>query len=93
MSWFSTLQRKGMVEFINATDAGGQRKDSKMREGRYDIKETHYRDIYGKLLWTEPMIFSRLYAVGQEFIENSQTYTVARVAVADNVQHVNIRKR
>jgi hypothetical protein len=57
----------------------------------YNIKEIHYRNIYGKLLWKEPMIFRRLYAVGQDFIENYKKFIVVRVAVADDVQHVNIR--
>jgi len=58
----------------------------------YQIEKIHYRNIYGKLLWENPMIFKRLHAVGELFIENSVEYIVRRVAVADNIQHVNIEK-
>lgn len=57
-----------------------------------DIKEIHYRDMDGKLLFSEPMIFKRLYAVGQSLIEDSTEYEVMRVAIADGVQHVNVKK-
>lgn len=36
------------------------------------------------------MIFTRLHAIDDEFVEDYKTYVVKRVAVADNVQHVNI---
>lgn len=58
----------------------------------YKVGKIHYRDVYGKLLWEEPMIFSRLHAVNEQFIEDSISYAVRRVAVADNIQHVNIEK-
>lgn len=60
--------------------------------GQYNIKEIHYRDIYGKFLWKEPMIFSNLYAIGDELTENRVEYRVRRVAVVDDVQHVNIER-
>lgn len=59
---------------------------------KYKIEKIHYRDIYGNLLWEEPMVFRRLYSVGQDFIINSITYIVRRVAVVDNIQHLNIEK-
>jgi len=58
--------------------------------GEYKVDKIHYRNIYGKLLWTEKMIFKRLYAVNQSFITNSKEFIVKRVAVANNIQHVNI---
>lgn len=56
------------------------------------VNEIHYRDMDGALLWKEPMIFSRLFAIGQDFIEDSVRYIVRRVAVADGVQHGNVEK-
>ncbi len=56
----------------------------------YKIDEIHYRNMFGQLLWKEKMIFMRLYAIDDEFIEDYKTYVVKRVAIADNVQHVNI---
>ena len=58
----------------------------------YNIDKIHYRDIYGDLLWEEPMIHERLHAVGEKFIYFSIEYIVRRVAVADNIQHVNVEK-
>ena len=55
----------------------------------YHIDKIDYRDIYGNLLWSEDMVFRRLYAVGQDFISDSKRYVVKRVAIADNVQIVN----
>lgn len=58
----------------------------------YDVKRVHYRDRYGKLLWSEKMDTGRLYAVGQTFVVKSVEYEVLRVAVANDIQHVNVRK-
>jgi len=58
----------------------------------YNIKEIHFRDIYGKLMWKEAMIFKRLFGVGDGLVEDSVEYIVKRVAVADDIQHVNIEK-
>jgi len=59
---------------------------------RYKIDEIHYRDIFGRLLWKEPMIFKRLHAVDEEIVEKGKPYVVKRVAVVDNIQHVNIEE-
>lgn len=56
----------------------------------YNIKEVHYRDIYGKLIWKDNIVFRSLWGVGNELVHDSKEYIVRRVAVADNVQHVNI---
>ena len=56
----------------------------------YKITEIHYRDIYGKLLWKTEMVFSRLHGVGETLVWDYQEYTVHRVAVVDNIQHVNL---
>lgn len=54
------------------------------------ITEINYRNVVGTLLWTEPMIYKRLWKVGQDFVENHITYLVKRVSLADGIQHVNI---
>ena len=56
---------------------------------KIEVTETHYRDYNGKLVWKEKMVFSRLHAVGEVMIVDSVEYKIRRVAVADNVQHVN----
>jgi pyoverdine/dityrosine biosynthesis protein Dit1 len=56
----------------------------------YNIKEIHYRDIYGRLIWKDEIVFSSLWGIGNEIIYDYQRYIVRRVAVADTVQHVNI---
>jgi hypothetical protein len=57
----------------------------------YDIRETHFRDVYGRFLWAEPINEDfRLFNVGEEFIIDEVKYRVERIAVVDNVQHVNI---
>lgn len=55
-----------------------------------DVKQCDYRDMAGKLLWSEPMRFSRLDGIGDTLIHESVEYRVKRVAVADHVQHVNL---
>lgn len=55
----------------------------------FHITEIHYRDYFGRLLWIESMVLRRLFGPGDEVINDSKKYTVRRVAVADNIQHVN----
>lgn len=57
----------------------------------YHITHTHIRDIYGKVIWIEPLKEeNRLYSPGDVFGLDEVKYRVARVAVADNTQHVNV---
>jgi hypothetical protein len=56
----------------------------------YNVKEVHYRDVFGKLIWKDNIVFRRLWGVGNELVHESKQYIVRRVAVADEVQHVNI---
>ncbi len=57
----------------------------------YEITKTHFRDIYGKFLWAEPLKEDyRLYNPGEEFILDEIKYRVERVALAENTQHVNV---
>jgi len=58
--------------------------------GHYNITDIHYRDMYGNLLWQEKMMFNRLFALDQDIFQDGVHYVVKRVAVADNVQHVNL---
>ena len=57
---------------------------------KYNITEIHYRDIYGNLIWKDEIIFRSLWGIGNEIIHDYKRYIVRRVAVADNIQHVNI---
>ena len=61
-------------------------------ENAYHINETHYRDQYGNFLWKEFLFMSRLWSVGDIFCRDSKWYKILRVAVADDVQHVNIEE-
>ena len=57
---------------------------------QYKITKIHYRDIFGKLLFKTDMLFSRLHGIGEIIVEDHTEYIVQRVAVADNIQHVNL---
>ena len=59
----------------------------------FEVTQTDFRDYFGKLLWSEPMIYSRLHAVGEVVVEKGKYYKIRRVAVADNIQHVNFEAR
>ena len=54
------------------------------------IKEIHYRDVSGKLIWKDKMVFRRPWGVGNDLVYDSKRYIVRGVAVADEVQYVNI---
>jgi len=58
----------------------------------YEIKENHFRDIYGNLLWVDKIILSSLHGIGELFIYDYKKYIVRRVAIADKIQHVNVEK-
>lgn len=55
-----------------------------------EITEIYYRSVVGTLLWTEPMIYKRLWAVGQDFVAKHIIYLVKRVSLVDGIQHVNV---
>jgi len=58
---------------------------------KYDITHTHFRDIYGRLLWVDPIEHEyRLYRIGETFDLDGIKYEVKRMAVVDNTQHVNV---
>lgn len=46
----------------------------------------------GKMLQREPMIFSRLYAVGQELTIDFQAYQATAVSVENGTQKVTLQK-
>jgi len=57
----------------------------------YDITHNRFSDIYGRFLWTEPLRYEfRLYTVGETILRDDLSYLVERVALSENVQHVNI---
>ena len=56
------------------------------------IKETHYRDMSGVLLWKAPMDLERLWAVGDDLTEGGERWIVQRIAVVDTTQHVNVER-
>lgn len=58
--------------------------------GKYNIERIHYRDKFGKLLFDEPVIFKRLHGPDKEIVMNHIWYKIISVAVADNIQHVNM---
>jgi len=60
-------------------------------KNKYNVKNICYTDIYGNLLWKDKMQFRRLYAVGDEIIENYKSYIVERVALFKTTQYVNLR--
>lgn len=61
-----------------------------MQQNAYHLTDIHYRDKFGALLWTAPMIFKRLHRKNEVFLHDYKPYKVLRVAVADNIVHVNI---
>lgn len=57
----------------------------------YNITETHFRDIYGHLLWASPLETEyRLYEIGETFLWDEVEYKIERMAVVDHIQHVNV---
>ena len=57
----------------------------------YDITNTHFRDLSGRLLWVEPLKEeNRLYGLGETFALDEIRYKIERMAIVDNTQHLNI---
>lgn len=56
----------------------------------YKVETTRYLDIYENVLWSEPMVFKRLWMIGQTFIENYIKYKIVRVAISGKFQIVNV---
>jgi hypothetical protein len=56
------------------------------------INTIRYFDENGLLLFDEPMIFSRLFKIGDDIIENRVLYRVIAVVVRDDVQEVTLRR-
>ena len=57
----------------------------------YNLKTTHFRDIYGTLLWVDPLREdARLYNIGETFYHDDIKYKIERMAVVDNTQHCNV---
>ena len=57
----------------------------------YNVKNTHFRDIYGTFLFAEPVQEEhRLYRIGEKFVSRNTHFLVERVALVDDIQVVNI---
>jgi len=57
----------------------------------YNITISHFRDIYGNLLWPEPLDEeNRLYEIGEVHTRGAGDFRIVRVAIADHIQHVNV---
>lgn len=56
------------------------------------IDKISYHDGDGRFLWEEPMVFTKLWGIGDMLVNKHIPYEVLRVAVANDVQYVNIRK-
>jgi hypothetical protein len=56
------------------------------------VTRVHYRDLTGNLLWSEPMFAARLHGPEESMVADSVTYVIKRVAIANTIQHVNMRK-
>lgn len=57
----------------------------------YDVAHVHYRDMYGRLLWVEPIKEEhRLFEVGEIFTLDYVKYKINRFAIVDNTIHLNI---
>ena len=54
------------------------------------IEKIRFYNKDGEFLWEKTMQLSRLWAVKDWFIHDGIWYDVLRVAIADEVQHVNV---
>ena len=60
--------------------------DQKIMEIEYFLED-------GTLVFSEPMIFRRLWAVGDDLVHEYRSYAVLSVEIEDNKQIVTIRQR
>jgi hypothetical protein len=57
----------------------------------YNVKNTHFRDIHGAFLFSDPISEEyRLYNIGETFLSGGIQFKVERVALVDNTQHINL---
>ena len=54
-----------------------------------EITHTYMRDMNGAFLWADPFE-EPLYSIGQRFTIDGITYEVKRMALVENIQHVNL---
>ena len=52
----------------------------------------YYYDARGMFLWSEPFIFERKYADGDEFIQESKGYLVLNSTVSGSKYMVNVEE-
>lgn len=93
-------QSGGSMDFWGSLDAGRKRCCELVvqelvpdhSQGGEVITRIDYRDMTGALIWSDKMVFRRLWRVGQSFTANSTSWVVRRVALADGTQHVNVER-
>lgn len=56
------------------------------------IKTIKYIDEQARVLWEEPMIFKRLFAVADDICEKGKWYVVTNVRVLEEVQIVTLKE-
>lgn len=81
---------QAMVDWRAENDGKWRESAAQEKDGAAAIDYIDYRDMEGKLLWSERMVFSRLWAVGDILTEKSAHWKVRRVALAGSIQHVNV---
>lgn len=59
---------------------------------RLIVHTNEYYDERGKLLFSEPMLLSRLWTIGDDLIENYIHYQVVGRFILDKVQIVEVRE-
>jgi hypothetical protein len=56
------------------------------------VKTCEFRSAAGQLLWSERMVFRRLYAAGDTICRAHRWWTVVRVSVENFVQKVTVKE-
>jgi hypothetical protein len=63
----------------------------KKKENKND-SGTIYLDMKGNVLFRDPWMYKRMFAVGQDLIENYKYYIVRGCAFKKNVMYVNVEE-
>jgi hypothetical protein len=57
---------------------------------RREVREVHYRDLYGRLLWVEPGSADMPWTPAARMVRQGVRFTVVGIALVDDVKHVNL---
>jgi len=60
------------------------------RNKTLNIKEIHFRDLLGNILWTEKVQNGMFLAPGSRLVNGGAYFTVASSAVENSTLHVNL---